>query len=323
MENQNSIHKASLLISLFAGLLFGVQSTQAQNFPSKPVRIIVPFAPGGDTDVVARKIGEQFQAKLGQPAIIDNRPGAGGLIGFNALTSSEADGHTIAFLISLMDSFPALFKAWPADWYTKISPITKTHSSFLVLATNPQVPAKTLAEFISYAKANPTKVNIGAPSGSLDIYMFKQMAKLEIPIITYKGAIPAQTANLANEVQMTVESIRSAKSLFESGRLVPLAIAAPQRNALMPGVPTAAETLPGFESTFFYAMVAPAGTPRSVVGKLNEAIGAIVKMPDMQKWSTEVAYIPTTSTSEELGKIYEEETRKWLQVAKGAGIEAQ
>jgi len=311
--------------ALLASSLLAPPAALAQAYPARPVRIIVPFAAGGDSDTFARVVADKFAEKLGQPAVVDNRPGAGGVLGFNVVKDAAPDGYTIGLISSGNTSLPALMKAFPQDWYRQVAPVAMIQSGALVLATNTSVPVKTLPEFIRYAKQRPGKLNIGSPGGSVTLYaeLLKARTGLDLEIVNYKGSAPAQMGNLANEVQLTFESFNSAKAHFATGKLVPIAVGSARRSPLLPGVPTVAETLPGVEYTFWLGLVAPAATPRDVIEKLNAAIGQIVQMPDVVKRITDAGSEPLTLSPAAMARQFESETQLWTKVARDAKLEPQ
>ena len=309
---------------LAAGLLglFTVVA-HAQDYPSKPVRILVPFLAGGDVDIFARLVSEQWRDSLGQPAIVENRAGGGGLVAFPVLTAAAPDGYTVGYFVYTMSQLPAMFKALPQDWYKQITPITITHTSPVALVGSNKAPFKNLAELLRYAKANPGKTNVGAVGRGLFIDLFQQLAGIELTQVPYKGAADLQTAVVAGDIDLAPLSLSFAKNLQDSGRAVPVVVLTAKRNALLPSVSAAGELVPGYQQDNWFGFIGPPGMPKPVVNKIYQATSAALKTPLIQKNiqdnSSEVVNMPP----DEMGKFIEEDTKKWVAVGKRAKIDPQ
>ena len=258
----------------------------AQSYPDKPIRLIVPFPPGGPTDFMARLVGAHLAMSVGQ-VILDNRPGAGGTIAAKAVAAADPDGYTLLYGSSAtLGIAPALYKNADYDAVKSFAPIALVSLVPNVLAVAPSVPAHTLAEFIAYAKANPGKLNFGAGLGTpphLIGELFKVVTKTDIVFIPYKGAAQAMTDLLAGQNHMTIESATTLLPQIESGKVRPLAVMTPQRLSALPDVPTMSELgYGGFPPFAWTGVLAPAGTPAAVVTKLNAAINAGLQSPEIK-----------------------------------------
>ena len=314
------------LIACFALAVLAALA-HAQSYPAKPVRLIIPFPPGGSNDVVGRVIATQLSDRLGQSVIVDNRGGGGGTIGLNAAAKSPADGYTL-LMISVGYPVSIALKWMPEEslaWYVPVSSIGSGPS---LLVVPHSVPASNLQELIALAKKTPGALNAGAAgAGSfqhLATELFRLQAGIDIFIIQYKGGGPALVDTIAGQVQMNVGSVIQNLPHVRSGKLRALGIGGPRRIAAMPEVPTFAEQgLAGAEATNWWGIVAPAGTPDAVLRKLDAEMAAILDSPDTQKrFQLEGAEVMRLSPAE-FGKLVASETTKWTHVVKQAGIKAE
>jgi len=314
---------------LIAGLalVFAAALAQAQNYPSKPVRLVIPFPPGGSNDVVGRVIATQLSERLGQSVIVDNRGGGGGTIGMNAAAKSPADGYTL-LMISVGYPVSIALKWMPEaslSWYVPVGSIGSGPS---LLVVPHSVPANNVQELIALAKKKAGALNAGAAgAGSfqhLATELFRLQAGIDIVIIQYKGGGPALTDTIAGQVQMNVGSVIQNLPHVRSGKLRALGIGGPKRIAAMPDVPTFAEQgLQGAEATNWWGIVAPAGTPEAALRRLDTEMAAILDSPDTQKrFQLEGAEV-MRMTPAEFGKLVAAETAKWTRVVKQAGIKAE
>lgn len=311
------------------GLLvaFGAALAQAQSYPNKPVRLIVPFPPGGSNDVVGRVIATQLSERLGQSVVVDNRGGGGGTIGMNAAAKSPADGYTI-LMISVGYPVSIALKWMPEEslsWYVPVSSIG-TGPSLLVVPNS--LPAHNVQELIALAKAKPGSLNAGsAGAGSfqhLATELFRLQAGIDIVIIQYKGGGPALTDTIAGQVQMNVGSVIQNLPHVRSGKLRALGIGGAKRIAAMPDVPTFAEQgLQGAEATNWWGLVAPAGTPAAALKKLDIEMAALLDSPETQKRFQAEGSEVLRMTPHEFGDMVAAETKKWTRVVKEAGIKAE
>ncbi|MEY5022074.1 MAG: hypothetical protein RIS72_649, partial [Pseudomonadota bacterium] len=260
----------------------------AQTYPTKPVKIIVPFGPGGFTDVVARILGVKLGESLGQSVVIENKPGAGSMIGTDQVAKSAPDGHTLVIVSSTHVISPWIYKNVPYDPIKGFTPITKLVDSPYVLLTNPKVPVKNVQEFIALAKANPDKIHYASSgNGSAQHLiggMFASMTKTQLKHVPYRSSNLASTDLVAGVVESSFAGVPNALSQVPNGRLNALAVTSAKRIPQLPNVPTMQEAgVPGYDATIWLAMLAPAGTPANIVSRLNTEIGKIMNNPENQK----------------------------------------
>lgn len=311
---------------LFAMSLLGPISAGAQSYPSKPIRWIVTFQAGGTTDIVARIVGQKLSESLGQPVIIDNRPGASGMIGTEMGAKAPPDGYTLTFAYNgNMTMNPNLFKKLPYDTlrdFTGVSMIIRTP---MLLVVNPAVPAKSLAEFIALAKAQPGKLNlaVGGGVGQLSGELFKSMTRLDLTNVPYKGNAPSLASVLAGETQAMFETVSAALPHIRSGKLRVLAVSSAKRSGLLPDVPSIGETVPGYDVNVWMGVSAPAGTPAEIINKLSGEIARIVKTQDVQERLTAQGLEVVGSTPEQLNATIKTELETWARVVKEANIPVQ
>ena len=279
----------ALLAALFVVTLAGALPVCAQEYPRKPIRLIVPFAPGGGNDTVARAISQSAGASLGQPVVVDNRAGAGGMLGAELAARSPPDGYTL-FLggVGSHAINPNLHAKLPYDPVKDFAPITLIASAPSVLVVNPSLPARTLAEFTALAKASPGRINYASngngSSAQLAAVLYESMAGVQMVHVPYKGLAPALVDLLAGEVQAMFSSVVAIVPNIKAGRLRALAVTGKRRAALLPEVPTLDESgVPGYEAGSWYGILAPAGTPQAVVAKLHEAIVRALAKPEVRE----------------------------------------
>ncbi len=311
------------------GLIFAIAATfaQAQAYPAKPVRLIIPFPPGGSNDVVGRAVAAQLGERLGQSVVIDNRGGGGGTIGMNAAAKSPADGYTL-LLISVGYPVSIALRWMPEEslqWYVPVAPIG-TGPSLLVVPNS--LPVNSVKELVGLAKSKPGALNAGsAGPGSfqhLATELFRLQAGIEIVIVQYKGGGPALTDTIAGQVQMNIGSAVQNIPHVRSGKLRALGVGGKERIAALPDVPTFAEAgFPGAEATNWWGMVAPIGTPAAVLTRLQKDIEAVVESPEMQKRFQLEGAQALRMTPQEFGNLVAAETAKWTRVVKEAGIKAE
>jgi tripartite-type tricarboxylate transporter receptor subunit TctC len=308
-------------------LAFAAASAQAQAYPAKPVRLIIPFPPGGSNDVVGRLVAAQLGERLGQGVIVDNRGGGGGTIGINAAAKSPADGYTLLF-VSVGWPVSIALGAMPLEslqWFVPVAPVG-TGPSLLVVTSS--LPANSVPELVALAKAKPGQLNAGSAGvGSfqhLATELFRLTTGIDIVIVQYKGGGPALTDTIGGQVHMNIGSAVQNVPHVRSGKLRALGVGGPHRLAALPEVPTFAEAgVPGAEATNWWGIVAPAGTPAAVLGKLQGEIAAIVESPETQKrFQLEGADV-LRMTPEQFAKHIAVETDKWTRVVKQAGIKAE
>ena len=298
----------------------------AQQFPAKPLHLIVPFPPGGGNDTVARAIAQQIGPDLGQPVVIDNRPGAGGSVGAELAAKAPADGYTL-FLAGVGSHAvnPNLHAKLPYDPVKDFAPITLVASAPSVLVVNPAVPARTLAEFTSYARAHPGKLNYASngngSAAQLAAALYESMADVRMVHVPYKGIAPALTDLLSGEVQLMFGTIVALVPQIQAGKLRALAVTSRKRSSLLTDVPTLAESgLPDYEAGSWYGILAPAGTPREVIDRLHAAIVRALKQPDVAKRLAAEGAELIGSTPEEFAAHIKSEIARVGQVVRAAGI---
>ncbi|CAN5603541.1 tripartite tricarboxylate transporter substrate binding protein BugE [soil metagenome] len=314
---------AAALAPFVVAAAFAPSASQAQSdYPNKPIRFIVPYAPGGDADVFTRRVADKLKDYLGQPGIVENRPGALTLIAWQALTSAPPDGYTVLMINHAQALAPAISKSFPEDWYKHVTPLVRTHATVGAFVTGPQAPFKTLDGLIAYAKANPGKVNAGVVGKSIDVPNLTAAAGINVTLIPYKGITDINNALMANEIQLTSNSLGFAKPLAQAGRMVPLAVGTPKRNPEFPDLPAVAETFPGFTSGYWFGFVAPAGTPAPVADKLGKALLAVIATPELQKYFQDQIALTIATGPQETAAFLEAETRRVLKVAREANITA-
>ena len=312
-----------------AALLLAAASlaAQAQSYPARPVRLIIPFPPGGSNDVVGRAVAQQLGERLGQPIVIDNRGGAGGTIGINAAAKSPADGYTL-LMVSVGFPVSIALRQLPEEslrWFDPLATIG-TGPSLLVVPTS--LPARSAQELVALAKAKPGTLNAAAAGvGSfqhLATELFRLEAGIDIVIVQYKGGGPALTDTIAGVVQMNVGSAVQNVPQVRAGKLRALGVGGPNRLAALPDVPTFAEAgLPGATAANWWGIVAPAGTPADVAKRVGDAVAAVVDSPELRKRFEHEGAEPLHMTPREFAAHLEAETRKWTRVVRDAHIKAQ
>jgi len=309
-------------------LLFVFEAAVADVYPSKPVKLILPFPPGGGTDILGRLIGEQLSARLGQPVVQENRGGAGGNLGAEAVARAAPDGYTLLLAAPTLAISPTLYPKLAYDPLKDLAPIALVASVPNVMITHPSVPARTLQEFIALAKRRPGELNFGSggagTSNHLGGELFNMVAGVKLEHVPYKGVNLAMQDVLAGNVQLVFIGIPAAAPHIRAGKLRALAVVAPRRSSALPDVPTAAEAgLPGFEVTTWYGVLAPAGTPRAIIERLNAELARIMLAPELQPRLADMATDPRAGTPEEFGAYLREETAKWGKVIRDAGIRVE
>jgi len=309
-------------------LLFAFAVKAADSYPSKPVHLILPFPPGGGTDILGRLIGEQLTVRLGQPVVQENRGGAGGNLGAEAVARAAPDGYTLLLAAPTLAISPTLYPKLAYDPLKDLAPIALVATVPNVMVTHPSVPARTLQEFIALAKRRPGELNFGSggagTSNHLGGELFNMVAGVKLVHVPYKGVNLAMQDVLAGNVQLVFIGIPAAAPHIRAGKLRALAVVAPQRSSALPDVPTAAEAgLPGFEVTTWYGVLAPAGTPRAIVERLNTELGRIMLAPELQPRLADMATEPRSGTPEAFAAYLREETAKWGKVIRDAGLRAE
>jgi tripartite-type tricarboxylate transporter receptor subunit TctC len=326
IDKNNGGKSVKRIACLLGVALFAIStSTFAQTWPAKPIKWIVPFAPGGTTDILARTIGEKLTDALGQPIIVENKPGAGGGVGAEFTAKAPPDGYTImGGTISTHAINASLYKTLPYDPVKDFAPITLIARVPNMLVVNPDIPAKNVAELITLLKANPGKYSF-ASSGNgtsqhLSGELFKSVAGVDMQHIPYKGSPPALQDVVGGQVAMTFDNITTAWPLAKGGKLLALAVTTAKRSAVAPDVPTLSESgLAGYEVGSWQGVFAPAGTPPAIVKRLNAEIVKIINMPDVKEKLIGLGAEPVGDTSEEFAALVKTEVVKWAEVVKKSG----
>jgi tripartite-type tricarboxylate transporter receptor subunit TctC len=297
----------------------------AQSYPSKPIKMIVPFAPGG-ADVVARVVADRMAASLGQPVIVDNRPGGGGIVGTKATSLADADGYTLTLASpGQMTIAPAVRKNLEYDPIRDFAPVAMVAVSPFVLAINPALPVTSVQELIAYAKANPGKINFASPGAGTTSQLFgellKQRSGIDIVHVPYRGSAPAIVDLVAGQIHMYFDNFRNLHPFFQSGKLRALAVTTENRAAEMPTLPTMIESgLAGFSGFYWNGVLAPVRTPAPVIGRLNAVINDGLNSAEMRHTITKLGMEPRPGTPQEFADLIAAEIKKWTAVAHAANL---
>jgi tripartite-type tricarboxylate transporter receptor subunit TctC len=294
-------------------------------YPDRPIRVIVPLAPGGGSDYTARFIGARLADRIGHAVVVDNRPGASGILGTDLVAKANPDGYTLLLAYSTHAQSAELFAKLPYDPIKDFAPVTEVIATPLTMIINPAVPSKSVKEFVAYAKANPGKLNYGSsgPGSSphLATELFNSMAGIKMTHIPYKGVAQYITAQLGNEIQFSFSNMFTTMPHWKSNRLRLVAIGGPKRLEAVPDVPTVAESgVPGFEALTWYGYLAPARTPRAVVDRLNKEIRSIVHAPEVHRQFVEQGNEPLANSPDEFGKVIRADAQKWGAIGKKLGV---
>jgi len=301
----------------------------AQQYPTRPIRIVAPFGPGGLVDVLARAVGEKMRASFGQAIVVDNRPGSGGNIGADIVAKAEPDGYTLlmssAGILSINE---ALYPRMPFNPQTAFTPVSLVAEMNMLAVVNNASPIKSAGELVAAAKKDPGKLNFGSPgngtTGHLGMELFQHAAKVKLTHVPYKSAAEAVLALIGNQIQGVFDNPPTVLPHIRAGRLRALAYAAPKRFALLPEVPTFDESgLKGFEASSWFGLVAPAKTPRPIVNLLSKETAKALREPDVQKRFADLGATLVGNTPERFGTFIRAETRKWHAVVKAADIRLQ
>ena len=310
--------------ALVAAVLLSPFAAAAQGFPTKPIKMIVPLAAGGTGDTLARAVGEQMGKELGQPVVIENKPGAGGLVGTEIAKNSPADGYT---LLSVSPSHlinPALHGVKKTyDPIKDFEPITVMANTHQIIVAHPSVPVSSLQELIDYAKKNPGKLNYGsAGTGSathLNMAMFMNMAGIDVVHVPYKGSTQARQDVLSGQVQLAVDGLLPLQPLIKDGRLKPLALTSSKRAQSNPDIPIIGEVVKGYASDTWYGIIAPAGTPKDVIAKLSAAAVKALNSPAVKERMHKLGAETVGNSPEEFARLLESEQKLWTRAVKESG----
>ena len=299
----------------------------AEIYPSRPVRMVAPFAAGGGADILARLIGQWLSERLGQPFVIENRPGAAGNIGTEAVVKSLPDGYTMLLAGSPNTINATLYDKLNFNFIRDIAPVASLVRAPNVMVVNPTVPAKTVPELIAYAKANPGKINMASPgigtTPHLAGELFKTMTGVNIQHVPYRGAAPALTDLIAGQVQLYFVTTPASIDYIRTGKLRALAVTTATRSEALPDIPSVSEFVPGYEASAWWGVGAPKDTPADIVEKLNKEINAALADPKMKARLADLGCTVLAGSPSDFGKLIAEETEKWGKVVKSTGIKAE
>jgi tripartite-type tricarboxylate transporter receptor subunit TctC len=318
------------IAALVLGGVLTAAVAQAQHaaYPSRPLRLILPFPPGGSTDLLGRALAERLGERLRQPVVPENRPGAGGNVGAEAAARSAPDGYTLVLCAPSLAISPSLYRKLNYDPLRDLVPVALVATIPNLLVVHPSVPARTLAELAQHARANPGKLNFGTggpgTSNQLAADMFRSLTKTELVLVPYKGAETAMLAVLSGQVQMVVIGTPASTTHVNSGKLRALALLGKERYPDLPDVPTAAESgMPEFEVDTWYGVLAPAGVPREIVARLNGELVRMMRAPEMRERLAPMGIQPLASTPEEFGAFLQSEVARWGKVVREAGAQVE
>lgn len=313
------------LTALMAVCLATALPAAAQTYPERPVKLVVPYAPGGSADITARLVSDEWGKALGQSIVIENKAGAGGNVGVDSVAKSKADGYTIGLQTVSLAINPGLFPRMPYDTLKDLEPIGMVASSQHVLVVNPQLPASNVKELIALAKAQPGKLNYGSAGNGSTFHMsaelFKAVAGTDIVHVPYRGGGPALNDTIAGMVNMSFPVLSAARGMVESGRLRALGVTGPQRSPLLPNVPTIAEAgLPDYNFETWFMVFAPAGTPKAVIDKLNASLNQALGSPALKERMVREGFDPIPSTPAQAERRLAKEMPVWSKLIKDKGI---
>ena len=313
-------------LSLMVTLLNGIPALAAEVYPGKPIKIVAPFPPGGPVDILSRTIGSKLAQSLGQPVVVENRAGAGGNIGSDAVAKSAPDGYTLLMgFVGTHAINPSLYSKMPYDNVKDFEPVSLVAEVTIVLVVNPAIPANSIGQLIALAKSRPGELTFGSPGNGTPQHLagelFNFISGVKIRHVPYKGAVPALTDLLGGQISMIFSSMPPALPHLKSGKLRALGVTSTARSPVTPELPTIAESgLTGYEVKNWYGIFAPRGTPKEIVTKLNAEIVKILNMPDVKESLSLQGAEPSTSTPQEFAAYVKDETEKWAKIVKYSGV---
>jgi tripartite-type tricarboxylate transporter receptor subunit TctC len=315
------------LIAGAAGLSAASRSARAQSYPTRPLRLLVGFPPGGGVDITARLLGQWLSERLGQQVVIDNRAGAGGNIATEAAVRASPDGYTLLLATPSNAINATLYSRLNFDFIRDISPVAGIMRVPLVMEVNPSFPATTVPEFIAYTKANPSKINMASAGTGTSLHMsgqlFKIMTGVELVHVPYRGGAPALTDLMGGRVQVIFSVMPETIEYVRAGKLRALAVTTASRSGELPDVPSVAEFVPGYEASSWYGVGAPKGTPVAIVEKLNREVNAALADAKMKSRFADLGGMLLPGSPADFGKFIAEETEKWAKVVKLSGAKAE
>jgi tripartite-type tricarboxylate transporter receptor subunit TctC len=319
-----SPRNAICLIAIGISAIASIGSASALDYPTRPVRWVVGYPPGGATDILARLLGQRLSERLGQQFVIENKPGAGNNIATESVINAEPDGYTALFVNPANYINASLYTNLKFNFIRDIAPVAAFNRVPNVMTVNNDVPAKSVAEFIAYVKANPGKVNLASSGNGTSVHlsgeMFMAMTGAKMQHVPYRGAAPAITDLLGGQVQVIFDNMPSILQHIRAGSLRALAVTSTARSPLLPDVPTLADTVPGYEASALFGMGVPKNTPKEIIEKLNKEINAVLAEPAIKAKLIDLGGEPLIGPPEAFGKMIVAETEKWEKVVKSAGV---
>ncbi len=329
LNKESAMNVAARIVTTIvaSGLAWHATGAEPERYPARPIRIVVPFTPGGSNDLLGRVLAQKLNAAWGQPVIIDNRPGAGSTIGIELVVRAAPDGYTLLTTSGGIAINVALYRL-PFNPVTDLAPVALLAQMPYLLAVHPALPVQSTRELINLAKAQPGKLTFSSSgagtSSQLAMEMFKSLAKIDVLHVPYKGGGPAVTALAGGEVQITFNVITGTLPQARAGRIRALAVSSAARVEIAPELPTVAESgLPGFEAIAWYNMFAPAGTPRGIVNRINAEVNRLLAQPEVRERLLALGVAPFTGTPEALGDYLKSEVARWAKVIREAGIKLE
>jgi tripartite-type tricarboxylate transporter receptor subunit TctC len=324
ISRRSAMGSALGLVALAVAATLPIGSTMAADYPTRPIKWVVGYPPGGATDIIARLIGQRLSERLGQQFVIENKPGAGNNIATESVINAEPDGYTLLLVNPANYINTSLYANLKFNFPRDIVPIASFNRVPNVMTLNKDVPAKTVAEFIAYVKANPGKVNLASSGNGTSVHlsgeMFMAMTGAKMQHVPYRGAALALTDLIGGQVQVIFDNMPSVIQHIKSGALRGIAVTTLQRSEQMPDAPTVADTVPGYEASALFGMGAPKNTPKEIITKLNMEVNAILAEPNIKTRLIELGGAPLIQTPEQFGNDIAAETEKWRKVIEGAGI---
>ena len=317
------LQSAALVAALVVASLCG--TVLAQSYPSKPIRLVLPFPAAGPSDIVGRAVGQKLSEQLGENVVPDNRVGAGGSVGIAAVTKAPPDGYTVMVVSAAIAIIPSLYANLSYDALRDLAPVARLATIENVLLVHPSVPAKTLRQFVTLARTNPGKLNYGSggpgTTNHLANELLKNLEKINMVHVPYKGATLATVALIGGEVDEVIVSVASAMPMIQTGKVRPLAVLSERRVATLPGVPTAKESgVDDFLMSIWYGMFAPAGTPREIIARLNREIMKALESPAMRERMAAAGIDPWPGTPEQMTVLLRSETARFAKIIESAGL---
>ena len=313
---------ASLLCAAAAAPL-----AQAADWPTRPVKFVVPYTPAGTTDVLARIVAQWLTEHLGQTFLVENRPGAGNNLGVEYVVNSPPDGYTMLLVNPANGINATLYKNLSFNFIRDIAPVAGIVRTPNIMEVSPKLPVKTVAEFIAYCKANPGKINMASSGSGTSVHLsgelFKSMTGCDMVHVPYKGAGPALTDIMGGQVDVIFDNLPSSAGYIKAGKIRPLGVTSQERDPSLPQVPTVGETVPGYEATAWFGIGMPKGTPREIIDKLNAEVNRALADPKMKERLAELGGKPLTGSPDDFGKVIAAETAKWAKVVTSSGAKVE